>query len=271
MAKLNQARARSWVPVIGVLGASLVMTFRPILLAESAAQPWLSAAMVAACMVLSSMINARLGPASIAAGSLAALAILGPLRHQPALAGALFLLALHVPRALRAQYTLGGVAALVLSAGAGWAATLISPYGAQGLTGSFAVISVASVLAALPLLVSVDDFVGVAVRRAANQTRGSQRFGLLRAVALRRAWHDASIPADVRRTLEGAWRQLATMAIEERNGAAAAHARALSRAHRAARALGKARRAVDERDLISEAEERLAAELSVLHEIQQAV
>ncbi len=109
-----------------------------------------------------------------------------------------------------------------------------------------AAISVAALLAAAPLLITVDDRIAHRLRSLAERASGAQRFKLLRAVVLRRRHLDADyrLSRGTRRRLERAYRALiatATSRIERNTGQHAvldrridAYLSALTRASRAA-------------------------------------
>ena len=234
---------------------------------QLAFNPVASAGAVLASIIGAALLCASWSPGVAAFGSLAALALFGPLRTEPLLAAPLFLMLLHAPRALRARHRVGVGVGLGLALFSGLAIAVMFDLRPTALHSHAAMLFVALALCAAPLIVAVDDRITATLMRAASDTRGKRRFGLLRAVAIRRAAQPAGTKS-IQSTLRRGWRELAEMARDEKYDDASRHAHALGRAYRAARALQRARQDLDQRDTIHEAEERLAAELAALQEVQ---
>lgn len=190
-------------------------------------------------------------PLAVGGGALGALAhaALAPL--SVALAGATLVAAAHAGRVARAR-SVAGAAAMATGAffGGGAGAWVAWAFREADLGVRAAALLVAALLAAAPLLVSVDDGVATRLRALAGRASGALRRKLLRAVVLRRRAERTrdALSRPVRRRLDRAYRALTaaaaarlagpTPAAAELDARVDAYVRSLARADRAA---GRAR------------------------------
>lgn len=232
-----------------ILGAAL--SAWPLLLSAPAALVALGAigtgALAAWCF------EGRLHALAVAAGALAALALvaLGP--SSVALGGGAFVLLASAPRALRIEgrRALGAHGALAFVGGA-LAATVGARYGADAsLAVRAASLVVAGLIAALPLAVTAEDPIAHALASVAAELTGDVSAALSRAAALRRRTVDGEVlrqlPEETLARIDAGWKSLQRTAIrraalgaELAAGAAvidrriAAHVDVLERIHAAA-------------------------------------
>jgi MFS family permease len=206
-----------------VLGA--VLSAAPVL---SSAHPLLAAALgVAAGILLAVVLSGAITPAAVGMGALGAVLYTAAAPLSVALAGALLVSMAYGARILRgrtpiaqalmtaAAFVCGGIAAWIC-----WAYTDAS-WAVRG-----AALSVGALLAAAPLLISVDDRIAHRLRLLAERAAGARRVKLLRGVVLRRRYLDADyrLSRGTERRLERAYRALLATATSRLDGSGGQHA-----------------------------------------------
>jgi hypothetical protein len=167
---------------------------------------------VAASAVLSVTIAGAVSPAAVALGAAGALAyaLFAPI--SLAFAGGALVSFGFAARSLRARSPVAQVAMLgaaFLAGGAGsW---IVVAYGSASAAVQGAAASVASLLAAAPLLVVVDDRIAHRLRDLADRASGALKIRLLRAVLLRRRFDELAdaLSRDARRKMDRAFSALA--------------------------------------------------------------
>ncbi len=229
-----------------LLGA--VLTAAPFI---STAHPLVAAAFgVAAGVLLAVVLSGGLSPAAVGFGALGAALYTAFAPMSVALAGALLVSFAYGERLVRARnvvtQVLIGTLAFLCGGIAAWVAWAY--VGADWLIRGAAV-TVAALLAAAPLLITIDDRVTHRLRMLADRASGARRYGLLRAVVLRRRHVDADyrLSRGTRRRLERAYRALLATATSRIDGSTGQHAvldrridAYLSALTRASRAAGRA-------------------------------
>jgi len=164
---------------------------------------------------LTIVILGSASPSAVAFGAMAGLgyALAAPFSLALA-AGVLFSLAF-APRAMRARSTLGrwAVVSLALLLG-GLGSSISVSYANQGTWVAMSATVVGALLAALPLLIAVDDTTTYGLRMLTDSTTGALRQRVLRAVALRRRSTEIAdvLSRSARRRFERAWRAVARIA-----------------------------------------------------------
>ena len=144
-------------------------------------------ALVGAGVLLSVLVVGSWDSWCVAAAALASVlhVALGP--ASPFVHGALFFGCVFLPRALGGRTRLRTLAAMLLaSAGGGVAALLVSRYVAPRSAHFWAANMMGVVLVGSALMPSVDERVVRSLRRLACRSKGTTRWRLLRAIALRR-------------------------------------------------------------------------------------
>jgi hypothetical protein len=229
-----------------LLGA--ILTAAPFV---SSAHPLVAAAVgVAAGVFLAVVLSGGLTPAAVAFGALGAAFYTAFAPSSVAFAGALLVSTAYGGRILRGRNVIArvliGTMAFICGGIAAWVAWA---YVGSGWMIRGAAISVAALLAAAPLLIAVDDRVAHRLRLLADRATGSRRWGLLRAVVLRRRHIDADyrLSRGTRRRLERAYRALIATATSRIDGSTGQHVvldrridAYLSALTRASRAAGRA-------------------------------
>ncbi|MEM9068841.1 MAG: hypothetical protein AAGE52_10060 [Myxococcota bacterium] len=220
-------------------------------------------------VAVASLVDWRLSPAAIAAGSFAMVALFGPL--PPALGAAGFALMVGGPRMMRASHLGWAICIGVLALGSGAATALLAGMYVPPNTQAQIMAGVAgAVLCAIPYAIPVDDRVASTLRRAALRQRGAHRVRLLRALALRRK----PVPeatAGAARAIRAGWRGLLDYIDAEQHDAARVRIAALESAHRSLARVADCRGRFSERDVLTPLEEELQTELAAFEEAQQAM
>lgn len=201
-----------------------------------------------------------------AAGALAFAAV-GP--HSLSLGAACFLLAVFIPRAVRARSRVGAAAIAALAfAGGAIAELLVLRQAAVDPSTWPVALAMGAVLVCTALLPSTDDGVAFALRSLAWRSHGATKRQLLRAVAIRRRHTGMSrgLSRTGRKRIRKAWHNL-VRAAELRVEGTRAHAVLDERIHVYVKALQRATRAAsDATHLTAAMEDAVLGELRLEQE-----
>jgi len=207
-----------------VLALGAVLSAAPWL---SSSHPLLAAALgVAAGVLLSVVLAGSISPAAVGLGALGAVMYTAAAPLSVAVAGALLVSMAYGSRTMRGRTAIAQVlmtvAAFICGGIAAWVAWAYAD-ASWAIRGS--AISVAALLAAAPLLISVDDRIAHRLRVLAERVAGARRLRLLRGVVLRRRYLDAdyNLSRGTRRRLERAYRALLATATSRIDGTTGQH------------------------------------------------